>query len=63
MDEPKRYEQEEKEVAKHEEKSYQEKYQRDPVGAISWALLLIWAGVLLLLYNLDQISVHRWRLL
>jgi len=57
MEEPKRNEKEEKDVEKHEEKSYDEKWQRDPIAAISWALFLIWAGVLLLLYNLDQLSV------
>jgi hypothetical protein len=56
MEEPKLNEKEEKEVSKHEEKSYEEKWQRDPVSAISWALFLIWAGVVLLLYNLDQLS-------
>ena len=57
MEEPKRSEKDEKEVAKHEEKSFDEKWQRDPIGTISWALFLIWAGVLLLLHNLDQLSV------
>jgi hypothetical protein len=60
MEERRRYEKEEKEekdVAKHEEKSYDEKWRRDPIGAISWAVFLIWAGVILLLYNLDQIDV------
>ena len=57
MEEPKLNEKEEKEVSKHEEKSYEEKWQRDPIGAISWALLLIWVGAVLLLYNLDQLSI------
>lgn len=57
MEEPVRNEKEEKEVTKHEEKSYAEKWERDPIGAISWAILLIWVGVVLLLNNLDQISV------
>ncbi len=50
-------EKEEKDVAKHEEKSYEEKWRRDPIGAVSWAVFLIWAGVVLLLYNLDQLDV------
>ena len=50
-------EKEEKDVAKHEEKSYDEKWRRDRVGAISWAIFLIWAGVVLLLYNLDQLNI------
>jgi hypothetical protein len=56
MREPVRNEKEEKDVAKHEEKGFEEKWQRDPISAISWALILIWVGVVLLLYNLDQIS-------
>jgi len=39
-----------------QEKSYDEKWRRDPIEAISWAIFLIWAGVVLLLYNLDQIK-------
>ena len=41
----------------HEEKQekggggWEEKWRRDPVDAAMWALLLIWAGVLLLLSN------------
>lgn len=50
-------EKEEKDVAKQEEKSYDEKWRRDPVGAISWAVFLIWAGAVLLLYNLDKLDV------
>ena len=52
-----RNEKEEKEVTKHEEKSYEEKWQRDPIGAVSWAVFLIWAGAVLLLYNLDKITL------
>lgn len=50
-------EKEEKEVSKHEEKSTEEKYRRDPVGSISWAIFLIWAGVVLLLYNIGRIEI------
>ena len=56
MREPVRNEKEEKDVAKHEEKGFEEKWQRDPISALSWALILIWVGVVLLLYNLDLIS-------
>lgn len=56
-----KYEKEEKEEEKeyekqHEkeqqEKSWDEKYRRDPLGAVTWALVLIWAGVALLIHNL-----------
>ena len=55
----------EKEMEKHEEKSaeeknFDEKYRRDPLGAIIWAVILIWGGVVLLLNNLnilDQLNL------
>jgi hypothetical protein len=47
----------EKELEKQEEKSPAEKSQSDPVGTIAWAAFLIWAGVLLLLHNLDRMDV------
>lgn len=45
-------EKEEKDLAKHEEKSAEEKWRRDPLSAVVWALILIWAGVVLLAANL-----------
>ena len=36
---------------KHEEKSPDEKWRRDPLGAVVWACILIWAGVVLMLSN------------
>ena len=47
----------EKEMEKHDEKSadeknWDEKWQRDPLGAMVWATILIWAGVVFLLANL-----------
>jgi hypothetical protein len=48
----------EKEREKQEEKSV-EKYRRDPLGAIIWALILIWAGVVLLLDNLGYLDQVR----
>ncbi len=45
-------EKEEKEVSKHEEKSVEEKWRRDPLGTITWAAILIWAGIAWLLDNL-----------
>ncbi|MBN1665751.1 MAG: hypothetical protein JW862_01635 [Anaerolineales bacterium] len=51
----------EKEMEKHEEKSaeeksFDEKYRRDPLSAIIWALILIWGGVVLLLNNLELLD-------
>jgi hypothetical protein len=59
--EEKAREQEEKSEEKtHEkqapEKSWDEKWQRDPIGTLTWALILIWAGVALLLDNLGLLS-------
>jgi hypothetical protein len=35
-----------------EEKNWDEKWRRDPLGAMVWASILIWAGVVFLLGNL-----------
>lgn len=50
-------EKDEKERSKHEEKTVEEKWQRDPLGALIWALVLIWAGVVFLLNNLEWLDV------
>lgn len=52
---------EEKEAEKREEKSpeeksWDEKYRRDPLSAIVWAVIFIWAGVVLLLNNLNLLN-------
>lgn len=57
----------EKELEKHEEKStdekrYEEKYRRDPLGAIIWALILIWVGLVLLAENLGYLKQWGIRL-
>ncbi len=50
------YEKEEKaeEEKYHEkdEKSWDEKYRRDPVSAVVWALILIWAGLVMIAANI-----------
>ena len=50
--------QDEKEREKKQEKGggLDEKYRRDPLGFVSWAVLIIWLGVILLLQNLDVIT-------
>jgi hypothetical protein len=55
--EEKSREQDEKEEEKHHEKQqpekrWDEKWRRDPIGSLTWPLILIWAGVVLLLENL-----------
>ena len=49
-------EKDEKEVDKHEEKSAEEKWRRDPLGSIIWAAILIWAGLVLLADNLGMLK-------
>jgi len=49
----------EKEREKREEKAPDEKYRRDPLGAIIWALILIWAGSVLLADNLGYLDQVR----
>jgi len=50
--------QDEKEQEKKQEKgrNLDEKYRHNPLGFISWAVLIIWLGVTLLLQNADVIS-------
>lgn len=53
--------QDEKELRKREEKSRQEKqfdekYRRDPLGAVVWPLILIWAGLVLLGANVGALD-------
>jgi hypothetical protein len=52
---------EEKEEEKHREKdqSFDEKFRRDPLAATGWALVLIWAGLVLLADNLGYLTRLR----
>ena len=52
-------EKDEKDLAKHEEKSVEEKWQRDRLGSIVWALILIWAGFVLLAGNLGILDAFN----
>ena len=51
-----KYEKYEKDEEKHEkegeEKSWDEKWRRDPLGAAVWACILIWAGLVFLAENI-----------
>ena len=55
MADEKTEEKQEKEVQKREEK-LEEKWQRDPLGSITGAFILIWAGVVLLAHNMGFIA-------
>ena len=67
MTEPRRggkFEKEEKEREK-EEKSWEEKWREDPLSAAIWALILVWAGIALLIGNLDALedtALEGWNL-
>jgi len=39
-----------------EEKSWDEKWRRDPVNAAGWAVILIWAGLVLMAENLGMLT-------
>jgi len=58
MSERPRDEKEEKDE-KGREESWDEKWRRDPLTAVGWALLLIWAGLVLIADNLDLFGT-RW---
>ena len=49
---------EEKEEKSRDEKSWDEKWRRDPLSAIVWAVLFMWAGLVLLAYNIG--SLDAW---
>ncbi len=58
MTEMQRYEKEEKDEKRQEkeEKDRGEKWQRDPLSAVIWAAILIWAGLALLGGNLGLLA-------
>lgn len=45
-----------KQEEKTEEKSVEEKWRRDPLGSAVWALILIWAGFVLLAGNIGWLN-------
>jgi hypothetical protein len=49
-------EKDEKEVQKRDEKSVEEKYRNDPPNTITWAVILIWAGLCFLADNLGWLA-------
>jgi hypothetical protein len=44
---------------KEEEKSVEEKWQRDSLGSIVWALILIWAGFVFLASNMGLLNAFN----
>ena len=50
---------EEKTSQEKEEKDWEEKWRRDPLGAAVWAVILIWAGLVLLVENIGLFSRLR----
>jgi hypothetical protein len=52
----------EKELEKREEKTVEEKWRRDPLGAVIWAAILIWAGLVFLAENMGWLENIRLKL-
>ena len=46
----------EKEMEKRDEKAAEEKWRRDPINALAWAAIFIWAGLVLLANNLGYLN-------
>ncbi len=49
-------EKDEKDRDKHEEKTMEEKWRRDPLGRIIWAFILIWGGLVFLAANFGLLA-------
>jgi hypothetical protein len=59
------YEKSEKDVYKREEKgddekSWDEKWRRDPLNAATWAVIIIWMGIVLLVNNIFPEMLSRF---
>jgi hypothetical protein len=49
-------EKDEKVIGEHGMRSAEEQWRRDPLGSITWAAILIWAGLVLLADNLGMLK-------
>jgi len=49
-------EKEEEKRREKEDRTFDEKFRRDPVAATGWAVILIWAGVVLLAENMGYLA-------
>lgn len=49
----------EKGTSGQDEKSFEEKWRRDSLGAIVWALILIWAGAVFLASNMGMLDAFN----
>ncbi len=49
-------EKDEKDREKHDEKTMEEKWRRDPLSRITWAIVLIWGGLVFLAANLGYLN-------
>ncbi|MDY6916466.1 MAG: hypothetical protein SVP26_00720 [Chloroflexota bacterium] len=57
-----RHEKDEKQEKEEEkqEKSWEEKWRRDPIGVLTWALIFIWSGVVLILETQNVMADYPW---
>lgn len=57
-----RHEKDEKQEKEEEkqEKSWEEKWRRDPIGTLTWALIFIWGGVVLILETQNVMVDYPW---
>lgn len=56
------YDEKSEEKLEKEDEKFEEKHNRDPLSALTWALILIWAGLVFLASNLgwlDQLRVQQ----
>ena len=63
MSEQEKPRQQQEKPEKHEEKhekSWDEKWRRDPLNAAVWAIIIIWAGLMLLAESLNLLGWFPW---
>lgn len=61
MDEKEMEKHDEKQEKTSEEKNWDEKYRRDPLGTMIWAVIFIWAGLVFLAANLGFLNnLLKW---